>query len=549
MPPQPQPTPPRREPGPRRASGRFLAVVVAIVVAGCSTLPHDADKTPSTAFPDTDGTRIARSVAATRPAAVDPTISGVEIVSRGDEAFGDLYTLIARAERSLDLQYYIIKDDPDARSLLRAARAAAERGVRVRILLDDFYTSGKDDRIAWYAAHPNIEVRLFNPFAHGRAWFATRLVTSVLDLGRIDRRMHNKLFVVDNALAMTGGRNIGAEYYTHSGEANFLDVDVLVGGPIVHDLSDAFDRYWNSGFAVPIEALTAVDGKSLETIDQRALTDPADPVVAATAQAEASGATLAAQLDRGTLPLKWVPTALFDDQPSKIHRTAPRVGNSGLVAGATIASDVLSIIDEARTDLVIVTPYFVPGERGVRELQKLVDRGVHVRILTNSLAATDAAIVHVGYSRYRARLVAMGVEIYELRPDPDTERSKLTAIGSSKASLHAKVLLVDGRTMFIGSFNVDQRSALVNTEMGLRIDSAALCDQVLGVLRDRGPESRYRVTQDDHGHLVWTTEENGVAARVPRRARGRHAAEVVAEAARAVRAGTDAVSRMKPARV
>ncbi len=497
----------------RRVTALAATVVVGIGAVACSTLPKDADKKPSTAFGDTSDTKVARAVAAARPPSADPSSSGVQLVSRGEEAFGDLYALIGRAERSLDLQYYIIKDDPYAKALLRAAREAAERGVRVRILLDDFYTSGKDERIAWYAAHPNIEVRLFNPFAHGRAWFATRIVTSIVDIGRIDRRMHNKLFVVDNAIAVTGGRNVGAEYYMQSGEANFLDLDVMAGGPIVQDLSDAFDRYWNSAFAIPIEALTTVDGQGLETIDQRALSDPNDPVVAATAEARKLGAPLADQLDRGTLPLTWTPVELFDDEPSKIHHTAPRLGPGGLVSGATIASDVLSIIDGARQDVVIITPYFVPGERGVQEMRKLVDRGVHVRVLTNSLAATDAAIVHVGYSRYRQRLIAMGVEIYELRPEPGEPEAKLSTIGSgagsSKASLHAKVLIIDGKRLFVGSFNVDQRSALQNTEMGLAIDSPALAEQVLGVLRDRGPESRYRVTIDQNGHLAWTTREHG----------------------------------------
>ncbi len=499
-------------PEPRRPGWRtWLSLLLAsAVLAGCSTLPRNVDRTPSTAFADTDDTRIAQLVAATRPATADDSASGLQLVSRGDEAFGMLYTLIGRAERSLDLQYYIVADDPYARTLLRAARAAAERGVRVRVLIDDFYTTGEDQRIAWYAAHPNIEVRLFNPFAHGRNWFATRLLAALTDIDRIDRRMHNKLFVVDNALAVTGGRNVGAAYYMHSEHTNFLDLDVMAGGPIVHALSDTFDNYWNSPFAIPIEALTPAVAADARTVDQRALTDPNDPVRAAEAEARLAGGQLDRELAQGRLPLTWAPTELIADKPSKIHRTAPLVGRTGLVSGATIASDVLTIIGNAQEDLVIVSPYFVPGVRGVAALKKLVDRGVRVRVLTNSLAATDAAIVHIGYAHYRKELIAMGVEIYELRPDPGTQAAKLSGLGSSKASLHAKVLLVDGRTLFVGSFNVDQRSALENTEMGLEIESPELCGQVLGVLRDRGVESRYRVTLDDRGDLLWTTTTNGI---------------------------------------
>jgi cardiolipin synthase C len=488
----------------------LAAFFAAALVAGCATRPADIPKTPTYALADTDDTPLARAVAATRPAGVEASFSGVELVSRGEEAFGNLYTLIRHAQRSLDLQYYIIKDDPEARALLRAAREAAERGVRVRILLDDFYTSGKDERIAWYSAHPNIDVRLFNPFLHGRQWFATRLITSVTDFDRINRRMHNKMFVVDNAIAITGGRNVGDEYYAHSSQTNFLDLDVLVGGPVVHELSDTFDRYWNSPFAVPIEALAKVTAADAPTPDQKALTDPNDPVKKATADAQELGAKLDGELNGGKLPLMWVDTDLIADKPSKIHRTAPEVGKAGLVSGQTIASDLLTLIAGAHEELIIISPYFVPGERGTAALRALRERGVRVRVLTNSLAATDAAAVHIGYSKYRKPLLEAGVEISELRPDRGQDTMRLSALGSSKASLHAKALVIDRKTIFIGSFNVDQRSALENTEMGLHMESPELCTEVIGVLRDRGPETRYVVTLDDHDRLVWTTKTDGV---------------------------------------
>ena len=495
----------------RRAKQLAAATVALAIVAGCSTVPEAVDRRPSTAFTDTDGSALGRAAIASRPAAAigDPTISGVQLVSKGEEAFGTLYTLISRAQRSLDLQYYIVADDPYSRTLLRAAREAAERGVRVRLLVDDFYTSGEDTRIAWYAAHPNIEVRLFNPFFHGRNWFATRLVTAITDIGRINRRMHNKLFVADNAIAVTGGRNVGSEYYMHSARTNFLDLDVIAGGPVVHDLSETFDRYWNSPFAYPIETLTRRGDADAATIDQQALSNPRDPVRAATDEARSAGTAFAAKLDAGDWPLLWVPTELVADRPSKIRRTAPRVGPGGLVDGATIATDVLSIIGSAQRELVIISPYFVPGERGCAAIERLVARGVRVRVLTNSLAATDAAVVHIGYAKYRRRLIAAGVEIHELRPEPGEENTRLSALGSSKASLHAKVLIVDRRILFVGSFNVDQRSALENTEMGLRIESPRLAEEVLGVLRDRGPAGSYAVTLDDGGHLLWTTETQG----------------------------------------
>lgn len=500
-------------------------VAASLALGGCAGLRSDVARVPSTALPDTGDTPIGRVAAASVPIsarAVRTTadaddhrpapavISGFQLVSAGDEAFGTLFTLISEARRSLDLQYYIVADDPYSRTLLRAAREAADRGVRVRLLIDDFYTTGKDDRIAWYAAHSNIEVRLFNPFHYGRSWFATRVLTSLAELGRVNRRMHNKLFVVDGALAVTGGRNIGAEYYQHSERTNFLDLDVLAAGPIVADLAATFDRYWNSGFAYPIDSLAGASPARVDTIDARALTDPNDPVLKATTEARAVGRDFAAKLASGRLALTAAPAELFADLPSKVGRSRPRVGRDGVISGATIATDILSIVDTARSEVIVVSPYFVPGERGMAAFRKLVARGVKVRVLTNSLAATDAAIVHIGYAKYRKPLLEMGVEINELRPDhPADEGARLRVLGSSKASLHAKVLIIDRKTLFVGSFNVDQRSSLENTEMGLEIDSEPLAGQVVDILRDR-EVSRYRVTIADDGGLQWTTKTDGI---------------------------------------
>ena len=500
-------------------------MTLALLATGCASLPEDFERTRSEALPDTDDTSLGRVASAslatsttmpgardvaTGASAEDVALSGFQLVSAGEEAFGTLYTLIGRAQRSLDLQYYIVADDPYAHTLLRAAREAAERGVRVRLLIDDFYTTGLDNRIAWYAEHPNVEVRVFNPFAHGRAWFATRLITSIADIDRINRRMHNKLLVADNAFAVTGGRNVGAEYYQHSDRTNFLDLDVLTAGPIVRDLSATFDRYWNSGFAYPIEVFAGPAAKTRDTIDQRALADPRDPVIAATREARQLGSGFAARLDSGRLTMDQAVAELIADRPSKIGRTRPRRDGSGVMTGTTIATDLLSIIATAQSELIIVSPYFVPGERGTQALRALVERGVHVRVLTNSLAATDAAIVHIGYSKYRRRLLSLGVEISELRPEPGEESVKLGALGSSKASLHAKALIVDRKSIFIGSFNVDQRSSFENTEMGLDIESEALALQVVGILRDRGPKSVYRVSIDAGGDLHWTAIDDGV---------------------------------------
>ena len=488
---------------------------LTLLLGACSTLPKNVERTPSTAFTHTADTKLGKVAAASAPQGGATTakiarVSGIRLIGDGEDAFATLFTLIENAQRSLDLQYYIIEDDPYSRALLRAARKAAERGVRVRLLVDDLYTSGKDQRIAWYAAHPNIDVRVFNPFGVGRPWLVTRLAASITDLDRINHRMHNKLFVADNAFAVTGGRNIGAEYYMHSDKTNFLDLDLLVAGPAVKDLSASFDSYWNSAYAYPIEALVKRPRTPRPTVDERAVADPGDPVRKTTAEAREQGLGLQKEIDSGRIALTLAPAEVIVDKPTKVDRTAPEASPAGIEAGATIATDVLSIAKSATRELLIVSPYFVPGPHGMEVIGDLVARGVKVSVLTNSLAATDAAVAHIGYSRYRKALLRLGVELFELRPQPGSEGSNLSALGSSKASLHAKALLVDRHRLFIGSFNVDQRSTLENTEMGLRIESAALSAEVLHLLGERGEEGRYRVQLAPDGHLQWVTRTDGV---------------------------------------
>lgn len=506
-------------------------VVVTAMLSACAALPDHVPRPPSQAL-DGRETRLGRVAAASAPsasgdverqAAAAPAVatdaapllasnashrSGFRLVPSGEDAYAILYALISDAERSLDLQYYIVQDDPYARALLRAVREAAGRGVRVRLLVDDFYTTGKDARIMWYAEHPNIEVRVFNPFASGRARLATRLLGSIADIQRINHRMHNKMFVADNAFAVTGGRNVGAEYYTHSSRTNFLDLDVLAAGPIVQDLSAVFDDYWNSRYAFPIEALAPRPSSKAISADERVLSDPSDPVRFARFEAEDKGRAIQAEIDAGRVALVEAAAVLIADLPSKVDKSAPRVGAEGL-QGATIATDIVSIMKNAKEELVIITPYFVPGERGVAVIRELIAKGVRVRIVTNSLAATDAVVVHIGYAKYRKALLEAGAEMYEIRPEPGNERERITALGSSKASLHAKALAVDRKTIFVGSFNVDQRSAYENTEMGIEIASHALGEQLVGRLRTRGDEGRYQVTLED-GRLRWTTKVDGV---------------------------------------
>jgi putative cardiolipin synthase len=371
-------------------------------------------------------------------------------------------------------------------------RLAADRGVRVRVLVDDLNTAGEDKRFMHLGQHANVEVRVFNPFPGGRLATWTRFVASATDIRRINHRMHNKLFVADNALAITGGRNIGNEYFTRDPYNNFIDLDVVAAGAIVPELSASFDAFWNSKYAYPIASVAApVSGESD--------TPPfPDGVTAASAD------WLERELDSGHVQLTWVPATVLADRPAKIaSETAPD-------EEVTIANDLATLMRSAKQELIVISPYFVPGNDGVAMFAKLVDQGVHIRILTNSLASTDSPLVHNGYSRYRVALLKLGVELSEVRPKLGQKRARFHPFRSSNASLHAKALVIDQKTVFIGSMNMDARSARTNSELGLVIRSAEIARQVTSLLDDISADGSYKLQLVGHGNQIeWSSGEPG----------------------------------------
>ena len=464
-----------------------------IVLAGCVGLPRHVIKYRSEALRTPQETALGRIVAASEPD--DPrNLSGIRLLSTGEDAFASLIALADHAERSLDIQYYIIHQDDSARSFLQHVRAAADRGVRVRVLVDDLNTVGEDRRFMHLEQHVNIDVRVFNPFPGGRSAFWSRFLNSISDIPRINHRMHNKLFVADNALAITGGRNIGDEYFTRASYSNFIDLDVVAAGSIVPQLSASFDAFWNSKYAYPIASLASPveDGT------------PAPPPPEEQDRPSGGDAEwLRQELDAGRLTLDWVPATVLADRPAKIASdTAPD-------QEVTIANNIAALMRSAQQELIIISPYFVPGEAGVALMRDLIDRGVHIRILTNSLAATDSPLVHNGYSRYRAALLELGVELREVRPQLGQHRARFHPFKSSHASLHAKALVIDERTVFIGSLNVDPRSARLNSELGLVIRSPDIARQVTSLLDDISADGSYKLSLDRHHHLVWTSGEPG----------------------------------------
>lgn len=458
---------------------RALApLLLPCLLAGCASLPATVERNVSHAYADTAQTRIGRAVAPL--AAPHPGLTGVRTLVDGREAFAARYALALGAERSIDVQTYIWHDDTSGSLLAHALWEAAERGVRVRLLLDDANTSGKDPLLAALDAHPRIEVRLFNPFAN-RNW---RLADLALDFGRVHRRMHNKSFTADNQATVVGGRNVGDEYMGAETSVAFADLDLLAVGAAVPQVSTIFDTFWNSESAYPVAALLA-PGAAASLEETRAAWQQrlARPSARRYLEGVRQLALLEQMRDR-TLALDWVPARVLSDLPSKVLLPADRedVQMSPLLEEA---------LGQPQGELMLVSPYFVPGEKGTQALLAMAARGVRVAVLTNSLAATDVGVVYSGYMRYRRELLRGGVRIYELKPaaepavapDEEEDRERARGIGgsrggSSSASLHAKTFGVDRTRIFVGSFNLDPRSARLNTEMGMVLESPALAGRL-----------------------------------------------------------------------
>ncbi|HWX33846.1 MAG TPA: phospholipase D family protein [Steroidobacteraceae bacterium] len=463
--------------------------VLLLLISGCVGLPRHVVKIHSEALPDPESTSLGRVVAAEEGA---KNLSGIRLLTSGEEALADLIALADHAERTLDIQYYIIHQDDSARLLLHHLRLAADRGVRVRVLVDDLNTAGEDRRFMHLGQHANVEVRVFNPFPGGRSKIWTRLLASVNDIPRINHRMHNKLFVADNALAVTGGRNIGDQYFTRDEHSNFIDLDVVAAGAIVPELSASFDAFWNSKYAYPIASVAAP--VSAEPVPPR----PSESSAAASAN------WLEHELESGSVHLTWVPATVLADRPAKIASDA----SSG--EEVNIANNIAALMRSAKQELIVISAYFVPGKDGVAMMRDLVSQGVHIRILTNSLASTDSPLVHTGYSRYRAALLKLGVELSEVRPKLGQKRARFHPFRGSSASLHAKALVIDQKMVFIGSLNMDARSARTNSELGLVIRSADIAHQVTNLLDDISADGSYKLRLVDHTNRIeWTSGEPG----------------------------------------
>ncbi|GGZ11462.1 phospholipase D family protein [Pseudoduganella plicata] len=483
------------------ALGAVALGLMLVFLSGCNALPSLTDRTSSTTDPNTGGTRLALAHAAGIMA--HPGKSGVYALSDGRDAFAARALLAQAAERTLDVQYYIWHDDMTGTLLFAALRRAADRGVRVRLLLDDNNTTGLDALLAALDAHALIEVRLFNPFANR----GTRALGYLTDFHRANRRMHNKSFTADNQATIVGGRNVGDAYFGAADDVLFADLDVMAIGPVVTEVSKDFDRYWNSDSSYPAAGLLPTVGeKALEELETIALS------IEQSARAEAyvralRNATFAKNFAAGSLSFDWAVTRMISDDPAK---------GLGLAEPRTLVVNKLKKrMGEPVKELNLVSPYFVPTDVGTDALVELAQGGVKVRVLTNSLEATDVAAVHAGYARHRKELLEAGVSLFELRRlSQNSAKKRMRGLGgSSDSSLHSKTFTVDRARVFIGSFNFDPRSSRLNTEMGFVIDSPALADRILDAFDRRMPTEAYEVRLAPDGALYWLERQGKTVVR------------------------------------
>lgn len=580
---------------------RWVVLLVAMALAGCAGLPKEVDRPVSVALAAPGDTPLGQLVAARRAAEGARHASGFALLSGPQAAYSSRLALVDSAQKTLDLQYYAIHADASSERLLLSVMAAAQRGVRVRVLLDDFHSTGRDAQVMRLAFVPNIEMRMFNPVTGARGSPIGRMLSLLGDFSRVQQRMHNKLFIADNAMAVTGGRNLGDAYFGNADSGNFVDLDVLAAGPIVQDLSRSFDSYWNNERAYPVQSLitqseldhlrdsirVADEGRRRRVAGQGGTTAPdrSPPDMGpGTTAAQRARIWNYEPMDLERTPFVWAAAAVLVDQPAKIPAdsaaagsapngsapalappsppslaasplpgetgplnapSSPKAAAAALVSGSrkvpaadsapgvqpradtneaqtdTVVDGLLQLMGQARRDLLIISPYFVPGPDMEAAFAAARARGVRVRVLTNSLASNDAPIAHAGYARHRPQLLAMGVELYEMHSElPGVLRGALGVSGSmgnhsagvvgsqggSRAMLHSKLLIVDGRLLVVGSMNLDMRSQRQNTEVALLIRSMELSRRATTQIDAALKEAAWQVQTTDQG-LRWRAPE------------------------------------------
>ena len=463
----------------------FAAILMTLFITACATAPLDFPKHHSDALVHTGDTYLGKEI--TKWMARHPGKSGFYPLLSGIDALGARLALIDRADRTVDAQYFLMKPDNAGRLFTMKLLEAADRGVRVRLLLDDIFTTVDDDVFVVLNEHPNIELRLFNPIGRDGFYYANYLGNFKL----ANRRMHNKSFIVDNQVSIIGGRNIAEEYFELLTDAEFRDFDMLAIGPVAAEISKTFDRFWNHKLAVPMEAFDT--GKKLPDLNTARAN--VDKKVIETNEAiyeRSLSSSLIQDLTEERSTYFPADSVVITDDPEKLL-------NKVSADYKVLVSAIATVVDEAKSEVVVVTPYFIPGKDGVEFWRSITKKGVRVVIITNSLASNNHVPVHSAYARYRHDILGAGVELYEIRVDSSKAPKGSDQQGYDAVTLHTKALLIDRRDTFVGSLNLDPRSIDINTEMGVLIENADLTGGLVERLLKNLPGFTYRVTENEKG--------------------------------------------------
>lgn len=482
-----------------------IAAGVVLCVA-CSSSPPRVERSASYSLDDMTGTWLAQQ--AGRLTGQQPGDSGILLLDTGREAFTSRIALADSAERSLDAQYYIWNADTTGRLLAERLLRAADRGVRVRLLLDDYGVGNKDNELVALDAHPAIEVRVYNPFRSGLRSGLRRWTSMATGFSRLNRRMHSKTFIVDGSFAIVGGRNIGDEYFDARRDMNHRDRELLATGPVVADVARQFDVMWNSDWALPVSALVSVrlsQGDLLQRYQalQAFADSPASQPYPLPDTAEA----------RRTLLAAWHASVVR--APAEFVYNPPEITAGDEANGSVVANHLLELITETQQEILIESAYFIVSAGLLQQVQPLLEQGVSIDVLTNSLATTDVWTIHAGYTRNRKDVLRQGIGLYEFRPDAASCQrlidNRQLDCGALTFSLHAKSVVFDRKLVFVGSFNLNPRSRYLNTETALLVHSPELAGRIARDIEENMlPENSWRVALDAAGRLEWHARTAGV---------------------------------------
>lgn len=474
----------------------LLAILLCMGLNACTSLPDLTSRLPSIYIPTYSSPTLETALQLPKPTATPN--AHIHILDDPHDAYAARAALADYAAVSLDIRYYIWRNDVSGSLLTQKLWQAAERGVRVRLLLDDNNTRGLDPILMALNQHPNIQVRLFNPFLN-RKW---RALGYLRDFPRVNRRMHNKSFTADNRASIIGGRNVGDEYFSHYADTSFSDMDVLVSGKVVTDVSADFDAYWRSDSAYPIHLIVQqIKSQDLAQAHSQLHAPPNQQQLVY--QNEVAHYPFAQQMAAGSLKYIAAQTELISDNPAKALDRQPETTN-------TVAKQLHEIIQNPQHELYIVSPYFVPTHTGTTLFHQLIDQGVDITVFTNTLNATDVAAVHSGYLRYRKPLLNMGVKLYEFKAENAVPKQKDKGLtGSSTTSLHAKTLIIDKKRVYVGSLNLDPRSISLNTEMGVVIHHQPLASKMQSKLQRETQQTAYHVSLNPHNTIQWRNPKTG----------------------------------------